>query len=242
MPRTFSRQDWGAAPAKRGPGPLAVRQVEGLALHWPGMQGTRHTPEAIARALRSWQRFHQVDKQWSDIAYQVAIDQAGNRWQLRGLRTQSGANGSVDVNERFGAALLILGPGEQPTAAMVRGVQQLVRDFRELYPGGRRIVGHKQIRPEGTDCPGAATMALIQSRAFEPGKGGSDVELQDKIDRWEPGDDNPKDQLTVGMTLNQARGFAEGAYQGTAQLRSDVRHLRSELAELRELIERGLAQ
>jgi hypothetical protein len=123
----------------------------------------------VAEALRGWQAYHMDDRGWSDIAYQVAVDQAGRAWTLRGLRTQSGANGNEDVNERFGAILLILGTGEVPTPAMVATTREVIRDFRELYEDGDRIEPHSAVRPDGTDCPGDEVRALIEAGRFEPG-------------------------------------------------------------------------
>lgn len=164
----FSRSDWGARAAKSGPGPLVASRVDGLAFHWPAMSKPLATVAAVKAALRGWQNFHMDDKGWSDIGYQVAIDQAGNRYDLRGLRTQSGANGDQDVNQRFGAVLLILAPGEQPSAKMIAEARAVVTDFRKLFPDGRRIVGHGQIRPEPTACPGPAAQKAVNAGTFEP--------------------------------------------------------------------------
>lgn len=164
----YSRHDWGAR-APRGRAALDPAHVEGIALHWPGDGNRRlHGRDAIAAALRGWQDFHMDTRGWSDIAYQVAIDQDGNRWELRHLSVRSAANGDRDVNERFGAALLILAEDEQPTDEMVAGVRRLVVDFRHRYPHGTRIVGHRDIRPEPTECPGPAVTRLIRAGTFNP--------------------------------------------------------------------------
>jgi hypothetical protein len=105
---------------------------------------------------------------WSDIAYQEAVDQAGDYWILRGLGTRSAANGDTDVNTRFGALLLILAPGEKPSPAMIRTVRKRVAAHRRRFPRSRRLVGHGEIRPEPTACPGPAAQRLIESGAFEP--------------------------------------------------------------------------
>jgi len=60
-----------------------------------------------------------------------------------------------------------------------------------------------------------------------PGVGDdNDMDLNDKIVKWSPGahDDAGKEdgQTTVGKTLNQARGYAEGAYQRLAALEEKV--------------------
>lgn len=170
MPQLFSRIAWGARPARSGPGALTVSRVKGIAVHWPAMSKPLRGFDAVSAALRSWQAFHMDTRGWSDIAYQVAVDQDGNRYELRGLRTQSGANGDNEANEDYGALLLILAPGEQPTDAMVTEVRNVVRDFRAIFPNGTAIKGHGQVRPEPTACPGPAAQAAINAGEFEPVK------------------------------------------------------------------------
>ncbi len=164
------RSAWRARPPNGGPGNLTVSRVQGAVIHWPGTGTTTgiHSQAAVASALRGWQNFHMDDRGWSDIAYQVAVDQAGRAWTLRGLRTQSGANGNADLNERYGAVLLILVTGEQPTAAMKTTTRAVIADFRRLYPRGTAIRPHSAVRPDGTDCPGPAARAAIARGDFTP--------------------------------------------------------------------------
>jgi hypothetical protein len=178
----YSRSDWGARASNGGPGQLDRGQVEGIALHWPAMSSPLRGFEAVARALRGWQNFHMDDKGWSDIAYQVAVDQDGNRYELRGLQDQSAANGDTDVNERFGAALLILAPGEQVSDAMAAEVQRVVAAHRRLFPNSDRVVGHSDIRPEPTACPGPIALAAIRAGDFEPQE--DDMPLNDADKTW----------------------------------------------------------
>jgi hypothetical protein len=140
-------------------------------IHWPGTGSTKviHTQAAVASALRGWQDYHMDTRGWSDIAYQVAVDQSGRAWTLRGLRTQSGANGDNDVNERYGAILLVLVTGEQPSAAMKATTRAVIADFRKLYPRGTAIRPHSAVRPEPTDCPGDPARAAIARGDFTPG-------------------------------------------------------------------------
>lgn len=165
---TITRAQWGARPAAKAE-PLDAAAVVGLAFHWPGMKTPRRGVDAVSRALRAWQRYHMDTLGWRDIAYQVAVDQDGNRYILRGLDGQSGANGNQDVNRRFGAVLLVLAPGEEPSEAMIREVQAVVRDHRALFPKSSLLVGHQDVRPEPTGCPGPAVMALLSEGAFVPG-------------------------------------------------------------------------
>jgi hypothetical protein len=164
------RSAWGARAPKAGPGSLTVSRVIGAVIHWPGTASK--TPitslAAVASALRGWQAYHMDTRGWSDIAYQVAVDQEGRAWMLRGLRTQSGANGNAELNEDYGAILLVLIAGEQPSAAMKATVRDVIADFRRIYPKGTLIRPHSAVRPAGTDCPGDAARAAITRGDFTP--------------------------------------------------------------------------
>ncbi|MFI6681864.1 peptidoglycan recognition family protein [Kribbella sp. NPDC050470] len=164
------RSAWNARPPNGGPGSLTVSRVQGAVIHWPGTSSK--TPitskTGVASALRGWQNYHMDSRGWSDIAYQVAVDQEGRAWTLRGLRTQSGANGNEDLNERYGAILLILIAGEQPSAKMKATVRAVIADFRKIYPKGTAIRPHSAVRPDGTDCPGTPARAAIARGDFTP--------------------------------------------------------------------------
>jgi hypothetical protein len=164
----YSRADWGARPARSGPGPLAARDVVGLVFHWPAMKTPLRGFRAVAAALRGWQDYHMDGHGWSDIAYQVAVDQDGNRYILRGLDRQSAANGDADVNDEFGAILLILAPGEEPSPKMIREVRRVVVDHRELFPQSDALLGHNEVRPEPTACPGPIVQRHLEAGTFEP--------------------------------------------------------------------------
>jgi hypothetical protein len=177
----YSRAEWGARSSRGGPGNLTPSRVEGIALHWPAMSRPLRGFQTVAAALRGWQNYHMDGQGWSDIGYQLAVDQDGNRYDLRGIATQSGANGDTDVNERFGAVLLILAPGEEPTGAMVTEVRNVIADHRRLFPHSRRIVGHSDIRPEATACPGPAVTRGLRAGVFNPNQTEeTDMPLTDK--------------------------------------------------------------
>lgn len=166
----YSRAEWGGRPP-RARYKLDPLEVRGIALHWPAMTGKLETVEQVAAALRSWQRLHMdtdqiADGGASDIAYQIAVDQSGNTYGLRGLRYRSAANGDTGVNRAYGAFLLIVAIGEQPSSAMVKTVRARVTAHRNLFPNSRLIVGHRAIRPHPTECPGDRITRLIADEAF----------------------------------------------------------------------------
>lgn len=168
MPKTFARSEWGARPSRGGPGPLFGSTVTSIALHWPAITKPIRGVENVKAALRGWQNFHMDTRGYSDVAYQEAVDQDGNRYVLRGLDIQSGANGDEATNKANGAVLLILAPGEQPTPAMIASVRAVVADHRALFRNSRGVKGHADVRPEPTSCPGPIVLGLIREGAFEP--------------------------------------------------------------------------
>ena len=165
---TFTRTQWGAVPARSGPGAMQPAEVDGVAIHWPGTGVKIRGVANVKAALRSYQRDHMNNpaKRWSDIAYQEAVDQDGNVYELRGFGTRPGANGNTDVNKRFGAILLMLATGEQPTEKMLTAVRGRVAAFRKRYPGGTKVVPHSAVRPGSTDCPGDIVRNLIAQGAL----------------------------------------------------------------------------
>ena len=163
---TITRAQWGAKPAAAAD-PLSAHEVVGIAVHWPAMSTSLRGVDKVSAALRSWQSFH-MSKGWRDIAYQVAVDQDGNRYILRGLDGVSAANGDTETNRRYGAVLVVLAPGEAPTPAMLDELRRVVADHRRLFAKSTRIVGHQDIRPEPTACPGPVMESIINSGLLEP--------------------------------------------------------------------------
>lgn len=185
----ITRVQWGARVAAKAE-PLDGTQVVGLAVHWPAMKTPLRGVAAVSAGLRSWQAFHMDNKGWRDIAYQVAVDQDGNRYTLRGLDGQSAANGDEDVNRRYGAVLAVLAPGEQPTDAMLAELRNVVRDHRALFPRSTAVVGHSDVRPEPTACPGPIMLGLIHDGSLEPGPTPSELlraDLRAAIDATKAG-------------------------------------------------------
>lgn len=204
MPEFISRDQWGARDPRSGPGTLDRAKVRGIALHWPGITTPIRGIANVKRALRAWQDFHMDDRGWSDLAYQQIVDQDGNRYQGRGLGVQSGANGDEFVNENFGALLLILAPGERPSPAMVKAVHRVIRRHRALYANSGQIVGHNQVRPGGTTCPGPIVSGSITDGVFEPPKPWTTTVLRRRVTRALAEAEEAPDK-TPGIAKTRAR-------------------------------------
>lgn len=145
------RWQWKARRRRHRPGRLSKNAVIGIALHWPAMSKPIRGRANVEAALRNWQSFHMDVRGWSDVAYQEAIDQDGIVYTLRGIRNRSAANGSSSLNGRYGAFLLVLGPGEEPSAAMIDATRRRIKAHRKWFPASTEIVGHGDIRPGGTE-------------------------------------------------------------------------------------------
>lgn len=170
MTKLLPRSEWASRGPVRALTPLVVPNVKGIAIHWPGTTGPIGDPgqTRIAARLEGYRAYHAgpapVGRGWSDIAYNVAVDQAGRVWDLRGVGFQSAANGDQATNRAYVAVLALVGPGEKPTGAMV---DALVWARHELvlakYPNARSVKGHQDVRPDPTDCPGDALEQLVRN-------------------------------------------------------------------------------
>lgn len=165
---TYRRRAWGARKARSGGWRINPLELTGVVLHWPAMAKPLRTVPAVMAALRGWQDYHMDGHGWSDIAYTHAIDQAGNRYRLRGALKRSAANGDTALNKRYLAILLVLAEGEEPSPEMIKATRKLIGSYRRRWWRCRAILGHGQVRSGGTACPGPEVMHLINMDAFQP--------------------------------------------------------------------------
>lgn len=149
---------------------LTGRQLLGVSCHYPGdgnvtLAGL--TQAQVANRLRGYRSYHVNTRGWSDIGYQVCVDQAGRLWDLRGIGRVPAASASAtnpDANLEYGACLWLVGNSEAPTAAAIAAFQHW-RQTRWLsrWPNATRIIGHGQVPGASTACPGSRIRALISA-------------------------------------------------------------------------------
>lgn len=173
-PRILPRSRWttttsNAVPAK-------ADQIEGVALHYPGQVasiGLESEAQTAAR-LERYRQNHVNANGWRDIAYNVAVDQRGNLWTLRGVSRQAGANGTTAGNRAYGAILMLIGNNETPTAAMIAGVQYAARLWDVRYKGVKYMRPHSYF--VRTACPGSPVRRLLND--------GSTFYMKTARERW----------------------------------------------------------
>ena len=158
----LSRDEWGAAPPTKT---LPVSSaLKGVCLHWMGFP-IHDDPATIVRSI---QRNHMnPPKSWWDIAYNELISQTGVVVEGRGLTVRSGAQGGTRHNKAYVALGLLIGPGQEPTDAMIEAVRGRISVVRYFQPQATEIVGHKDLK--ATTCPGPDVYRMIRAGVFQPG-------------------------------------------------------------------------
>lgn len=168
--RLVTRDEWGAAPPRRGlstgsPGDALVVHHVG-----DGQTPAPATIEEASEALRGVQNGHyNSPDNYADIAYNMAVDQAGNRYQLRGMDYLGGATFGANDHTR---AVLWLGDSryDTPTDAAIGAIAGLY--VAGVQAGnlehGAEINGHRDY--VATICPGPALYdRLSEIRALAAG-------------------------------------------------------------------------
>jgi hypothetical protein len=219
----LQRSDWASAGPRQPLQQLDPANLRGFAVHWPGTTKTLGGTSAsgIAARLEGYRCMHTAPgglgtaRGASDIAYQVAIDLEGRVWPLRGVLWKSGANGSSLANSLWGAVLLMLGPGEQPSRRMVQAVQDFRQDvWLRRFPRAVRVVGHRDVRPDGTACPGNAVYNLVKAGTFRrlPGDTAPKPPAKPPAPPAPPPKEPPVPDLTTDQVRNAVLGAAYREY------------------------------
>ena len=156
----ITRAFWGAqSPTKTRP---ASTKLRGVVIHYVGSDVTGD-PSAVMRGI---QRNHMEARGWWDLAYSECVALDGTVFEGRGLLVQTGANGTYASNRDYLAICLLIGPGQTPTPAMVRSVQERIGVVQHFQPLATEIIGHRDIK--ATSCPGDDAYDLVRQGAFQP--------------------------------------------------------------------------
>ncbi|MFD4628800.1 hypothetical protein ACFVYR_02715 [Streptomyces sp. NPDC058284] len=177
IPRFVSRGEWGAEKAARESYEF-FPQNGGITVHHEGgghkMRGHHslfnwpsapNLPDNCYTQVLQIQHQHMHplpwiggDRYW-DIAYNYLVCHHGYTFVGRGIGVQPGANGTHWANVNLYAVCGLLGADDEPTREMldeIKAVCDWVRDNDDAGANlpGRTVVGHKDIIPGKTDCPG----------------------------------------------------------------------------------------
>jgi len=149
------RSAWGAEPPS---GRFVRHRIRRLTVHHSGSV-LRDNREAPGR-LRAFQRFHQGDQGWPDIAYHLLIDRNGN--VFAGRPRWARGDTATDYNPR--GHLLVMCDGnftrQRPSDAQVRSLVDVLAWASGHYDvNPATIAGHRDY--VATACPGSALSRLI---------------------------------------------------------------------------------
>lgn len=151
MKYDFTRSDWNAAPAAKVV-QLNWNRVLDLIVHYPGSNAIiGGDANSIRKWIKGWQTYHKNGRGWSDIAYNVAVDQEGRLWELRGWDRVDGATanrGGISFS-----ILAIVGNNETPSDAMKSKILEVFDYANTKAPKAKRG-WHSQF--SSTSCPGDA--------------------------------------------------------------------------------------
>lgn len=140
-----------------------LRPREGTALHWLGMAFNGREHSACLRVLHSIEEQDVRDGGFGALPYNEAVCRHGYRIEGRGTARTSGANGSRDVNERYGSVCVLVGVSETLTSAEWAAVHAAVLESARAQAPGRPVLTHSQVRPQPTACPGPDLTAWVRA-------------------------------------------------------------------------------
>jgi hypothetical protein len=150
-----SREDAGLRPPKSVSRNVSPEEG-GLALHHGGSEQPAAEPGAdhslCVAAWRAWQRHHQVNRGWDDIAYTGGFCNHGYAFAGRGYGVRTAANGTNAGNQRYLAVVWIGGSGQRLTALAIDALEWWVHTLRKRG-AALGVKPHSWFR--ATSCPGS---------------------------------------------------------------------------------------
>jgi len=168
MTTLLPRSAWTSSPLPTNLTP--IDSPAGIAVHYTGSTSAYGTLASLAQSasrLEAERRMHvSPPRDWNDIAYNAAVDQAGRVFDLRGASHRSAANGNQLVNAAWGAVTILIGVGDTPTPDAIAGVawwRQHV--WLARWPNATKVIGHRNLY--STDCPGDPAYHLVTTGAFD---------------------------------------------------------------------------
>ncbi len=176
-PHLTRRSEWGAAPFRGTPSPLAPSSYRYLTLHHAAGFGAETYEEGIQQ-VRAIQDFHQNGRGWSDIGYHFVLNEQGDVYQGRPFLDESvpfaegpplvlGAH--VGGNNTGNIGICMLGCYHPPEGSFCRdemapatldSLVTLMAFLSETYDvPPANIRGHRDF--SATACPGDNNYALL---------------------------------------------------------------------------------
>lgn len=209
----ITREEWGARAPTRSP-KVATKERNGLLLHWngPPMRIDPDKPCGCAARMRSVQRWHMDNNNWSDFAYSYGVCPHGNIYEGRGLywdefATSGSQNGHkwytvfcmLGADHGVGKRYLINGRDwqlanvEQPTDDMYEALEDLRAFLVKQSFASLRVAPHNEFKIKS--CPGPDLTVWADQH-------------NNKLVQWPPAiDDTMEDNMQYIIRSTQGPAF-----------------------------------
>lgn len=157
-----SREFWGAKPAKKKYAKPS-KTILGLVVHWSAYKKATTVKDEIEQ-LQQIQDLHQNTRKWNDAAYNFAVGDSGNIYEIRGYYNRGASQGGntreeTNYNNKNYLSVVWLGGSlnnDYPSEAAVNSVKWLWKQV------GGKLLGHNHFKK--TTCPGKSWDKLIEAR------------------------------------------------------------------------------
>ncbi|XP_043258957.1 uncharacterized protein LOC122401084 [Colletes gigas] len=160
-PNIISRSEWGAMSPKWAARNLREDPPPYVIIHHSATDGC--TTQAICQArMRSFQKFHMNEKNWSDIGYNFVVGEDGNVYEGRGW-DKHGSHSIPYNSKSIGICIIGNFDGHSPNAAAISATKSLISygvsigKIKDTYT----LLGHRQTTQ--TICPGNSLYNLIKT-------------------------------------------------------------------------------
>jgi hypothetical protein len=159
-PKIISRAGWGANESWRSGSPSRAKSVHMGVVHHTATSNSYSDAKAV---MRSMYNYHTNTLGWSDLGYNIVVDQQGNIYEGRAGGLESGVIGAHARGYNtgsFGVSVIGNFDNYDPPRAALRALEQVIAWQSSVYGidpegwanGRRTIVGHRDVG--NTACPG----------------------------------------------------------------------------------------
>lgn len=144
--QVVSRKLWGAR-APRGRQTVPWSQRVGVAVH--------HSAGPTSQSVAAIQSYHMDVNKWSDVGYNLLVDQGGTVYEGRGWDVL-GAHAGGQNSAWIGVCWIGDATKVEPSPAAKRAVRWCVEEAQRRAGRKLQVRGHGQLPGQATECPGTA--------------------------------------------------------------------------------------
>jgi|14_taG_2_1085336.scaffolds.fasta_scaffold01597_9 hypothetical protein len=195
-----SREFWGAKPPKKKYA-RPSKTILGLVVHWSAYKKAETVQDEI-KQLQQIQDLHQNTRKWNDAAYNFAVGDSGNIYEIRGYYNRGASQGGntreeTNYNNKNYLSVVWLGGSnnnDYPSEAAVNSVKWLWKQV------DGNLLGHNHFKK--TTCPGEAWNILIKAKLTAVKEEDiKTIKKEDDFCNWQTGDKG-KDIVRIQKLLN----------------------------------------